>query len=63
MIIRMNISAGLLRSLYSGPGEEYGEDWVITTGFGWGVLKMDGCPAFNGPMADHNGLPDFVNDS
>ena len=35
-IIRLNISAGLLRSLYSGPGEEYGEDWVITTGFGWG---------------------------
>jgi len=35
-IIRMNISAGLLRSLYSGPGEEYGEDWVVTAGFGWG---------------------------
>ena len=35
-IIRLNISAGLLRSLYSGPGEEFGEDWVITTGFGWG---------------------------
>ncbi|MGA9574280.1 MAG: hypothetical protein WBS20_10080 [Lysobacterales bacterium] len=35
-IIRMNISAGLLRSLYSGPGAEFGEDWVITTGFGWG---------------------------
>jgi len=35
-IVRLNISAGLLRSLYSGPGEEYGEDWVITTGFGWG---------------------------
>lgn len=35
-IIRMNISAGLLRSLYSGPGEEYGDDWVVTAGFGWG---------------------------
>jgi len=35
-IIRVNVSAGLLRSLYNGPGEEYGEDWVITTGFGWG---------------------------
>ena len=35
-IVRLNISAGLLRSLYSGPGEEFGEDWVITTGFGWG---------------------------
>lgn len=35
-IVRLNVSAGLLRSLYSGPGEEFGEDWVITTGFGWG---------------------------
>jgi hypothetical protein len=35
-IIRLNISAGLLRSFYSGPGEEYADDWVITTGFGWG---------------------------
>jgi hypothetical protein len=35
-IIRLNISAGVLRSLYSGPGEEFGEDWIITTGFGWG---------------------------
>ena len=35
-IIRMNFSLGLLRSLYSGPGEEYGEDWIITTGVGWG---------------------------
>ena len=35
-IIRLNIAAGLLRSLYSGPGEQYTEDWVITTGFGWG---------------------------
>jgi len=35
-IVRLNISAGLLRSLYSGSGEEYGEDWVVTTGFGWG---------------------------
>lgn len=35
-IIRLNVSAGLLRSLYSGPGEQYGEDWVVTAGFGWG---------------------------
>ena len=35
-IIRLNFSLGLLRSLYSGPGEEFGEDWVITTGVGWG---------------------------
>ena len=35
-IMRLNIAAGLLRSLYSGPGEQYKEDWVITTGFGWG---------------------------
>jgi len=35
-IVRLNVSAGLLRSLYSGPGKEYGEDWIITTGFGWG---------------------------
>ncbi|MGB5486543.1 MAG: hypothetical protein WBN06_04085, partial [Lysobacterales bacterium] len=33
-IIRMNISLGFLRSLYSGPGEESGHDWIITTGFG-----------------------------
>ena len=35
-IVRMNISLGFMRSLYSGPGEEYGHDWIITTGFGWG---------------------------
>ena len=35
-IVRMNISIGVLKSLYSGPGEEYGEDWILTTGFGWG---------------------------
>ena len=35
-IVRMNISMGVLKSLYSGPGEEYGEDWILTTGFGWG---------------------------
>ena len=35
-IVRMNISLGVLKSLYSGPGEEYGEDLILTTGFGWG---------------------------
>ena len=35
-IIRLNFSLGVLQSLYSGPGEEYGEDWIITTGIGWG---------------------------
>jgi hypothetical protein len=35
-IVRMNISMGVLKSLYSGPGEEYGKDWILTTGFGWG---------------------------
>lgn len=35
-IIRLNFSMGLLRSLYSGPGEEYGHDWILTTGVGWG---------------------------
>lgn len=35
-IIRLSISAGVLKSLYSGPGEQFGEDWIITTGFGWG---------------------------
>lgn len=35
-IIRLNFSLGLLRSLYSGPGEEYGQDWVIAAGIGWG---------------------------
>lgn len=35
-IVRMNISMGVLKSLYSGPGEEYGDDWILTTGFGWG---------------------------
>jgi len=35
-IIKLNFSVGVLRSLYSGVGEEYGEDWIITTGAGWG---------------------------
>jgi len=35
-IIRLNISLGVLRSLYSGPGEQYTQDWVISTGYGWG---------------------------
>ncbi|MFC1777942.1 hypothetical protein ACFL3I_11490 [Pseudomonadota bacterium] len=35
-IVRMNISLGVLKSLYSGPGEEYGKDLILTTGFGWG---------------------------
>ena len=35
-IVRMNISMGVLKSLYSGPGEEYGKDWILTTGLGWG---------------------------
>lgn len=35
-IIRLNFSVGVLRSLYSGPDEEYADDWIITTGVGWG---------------------------
>ena len=35
-IIRINISAGVLRSLYSGPGDQYSQDWVLTAGIGWG---------------------------
>lgn len=35
-IIRINISAGILRSLYSGPGQEYTQNWVLTAGVGWG---------------------------
>lgn len=35
-IIRLNFSVGVLHSLYSGVGEEYGHDWIITTGAGWG---------------------------
>jgi hypothetical protein len=35
-IIKLNFSVGVLRSLYSGVGEEYGKDWIITTGAGWG---------------------------
>jgi hypothetical protein len=35
-IVQMNISMGVLKLLYSGPGEEYGKDWILTTGFGWG---------------------------
>lgn len=35
-IIRINISAGVLRSLYSGPGQEYTQNWVFTAGVGWG---------------------------
>lgn len=35
-IVRINFSVGILRSLYSGPGEEYTQDWVLTTGVGWG---------------------------
>ncbi len=35
-VIRLNLSLGVLKSLYSGPGEGFGEDWIITTGFGWG---------------------------
>ena len=35
-IIRLNFSVGVMRSLYEGPGEEFGSDWRITTGIGWG---------------------------
>jgi hypothetical protein len=35
-IIRLNFSVGVLRSLYSGPDEQYANDWIITTGVGWG---------------------------
>lgn len=35
-IIRMNFSLGVFRSLYSGVGDQYTQDWVISTGFGWG---------------------------
>jgi hypothetical protein len=35
-IIRLNFSVGVLRSLYSGPDEQYANDWIITTGAGWG---------------------------
>ena len=35
-IVRMNFSLGFLKSLYSGPGEEYGDDWILTTGVGGG---------------------------
>lgn len=35
-IIRLNFSLSALRSLYSGPGDQYTQDWVISTGFGWG---------------------------
>lgn len=35
-IIRMNISVSVMRSLYSGPGEQFTQDWVISMGYGWG---------------------------
>jgi hypothetical protein len=35
-IVRLNFSGGILRSLYSGPGEEFGDDWITTVGVGWG---------------------------
>ena len=35
-IIRINTSVSVLRSLYSGPGEQYTEDWIMAFGVGWG---------------------------
>lgn len=35
-IIRLNFSLGIVRSLYSGPGEEFSQDWVWNIGVGWG---------------------------
>lgn len=35
-IVRLNFSLGAFRSLYSGPGEQYTQDWVFSLGFGWG---------------------------
>lgn len=35
-VVRLNISLSVMRSLYSGPGDQYTQDWVISTGYGWG---------------------------
>lgn len=35
-IIRLNFSLSTQKSLYSGPGDQYTQDWVTSLGFGWG---------------------------
>lgn len=34
--VRLNFSLSVFRSLYSGPGDQYTQDWMVSTGFGWG---------------------------
>ncbi len=34
--VRLNLSLSVMRSLYSGPDDQYTQDWVTSLGFGWG---------------------------